>query len=104
MKHFKIAFKKSEESNHRVYKLEGKDAEFNGITKMLTYYENNRIDPALRSIGRCISVQNYEATKAKIEWEHQKSKVIAAKQEHQKSEEREEQRQTHVHKYRCTIL
>ena len=50
MKHFKIIV------NDDIYKIEGKSMEFNGIEALRTYYENNRIDPALSNIGKRINL------------------------------------------------
>ena len=54
MRHFKIIIV-SKDVNSRIYKIEEKDQEFESIDSLLAHYEGNRIDPALRSIGRAIS-------------------------------------------------
>ena len=57
MKHFEIFFEHLEA--HKVYKIDGKDQEFDGIGAMLHHYENSRIDPALKNIGRSVSENDY---------------------------------------------
>ena len=59
MKHFQISFEHFED--HKVYKIEGKTMEHAGIEEMLRHYENeeSRIDPALNSIGKCITEKEY---------------------------------------------
>ena len=59
VKHFEISFEPS--GDHKVYKISGKAEEFNAIEAMLAHYENHRIDPAIKTIGRCIKEQEWEA-------------------------------------------
>ncbi len=63
--------------SERVYKIEGKDEEFNGLGRMLIHYENNRIDPALKSIGRCITEEEYKKLPDKQEEEEEKGLLNA---------------------------
>ena len=57
MRHYKISFKDS--GNPQVYKMEGK-YEYSTMTTIYLIY---RIDPALRSIGKCITENNMNSMK-----------------------------------------
>ena len=59
MKNFKISINNS--GIHKVYKIEGKDEEFDGIGELLNHYEKNRMDPAFPTIGRRFTEQEYRA-------------------------------------------
>ena len=69
VKHFQISFEHTE--HHRIYKIEGKAEEFSGIKEMLAHYENNRIDPAFRTIGRPITEQELEEVRQAIQQQKQ---------------------------------
>jgi hypothetical protein len=47
IEHFKIIIE-----GDGKHKIDGKDKTFDGIKELLEYYEGNRIDPALKSIGQ----------------------------------------------------
>lgn len=51
--HFEISIENK--GCRKVYKIKGLTKEFNKIEDLLKHYEGTRIDPALKSIGRCIS-------------------------------------------------
>ena len=56
VKHFPITF--TSNGGQKMYKISS-DEEPKGLQAMLTYYECNRIDPALKNIGGCVSLQEY---------------------------------------------
>jgi hypothetical protein len=56
--HFKIIIE--DDGGH---KIDGKQLTFNDIRSLLEYYEHNRIDPALRSIGKAYTEDEYRRRK-----------------------------------------
>ena len=61
-KHFEI--KKS----HGKYKIRGKDMTFSSIQQLLEYYEHdNEFDPALSSIGRAYTEEDYKSDSGKCD-------------------------------------
>ena len=61
-KHF--AIEKSDTGEH---KIRGKSMTFSGIQQLLEYYEQNTIDPALRSIGKAYTEDEYKRSSGKCE-------------------------------------
>ncbi len=61
MKHFEISV--TEFEGQKQYKIDGKTRVFNGIKELLTYYENNSIDPALKNIGVGIEEEQYRTAR-----------------------------------------
>lgn len=65
MKHFEIEILES--GKNRIKGKEGDDEEFEDIGGLLTHYEQNRIDPSLRTIGRKCTEQDYKAAEKRKE-------------------------------------
>ncbi len=72
IKHFKIEIKENGK-----YKIDGKDEEFNDIGELLTEYEQNRIDQALKNIGRNCTEEHYEHTETQREAAKRKKRRAA---------------------------
>lgn len=92
IEHFEIVIE-----NTNKHRIKGKAKTFNNIQSLLEYYELNRIDPALKSIGR-----------AYTENEHEQDEETGRQQEteRQRIEEAERQREEEERqrKKMCTIL
>ena len=118
--HFKIIINKL----NRRLNIEGKTKEFENIRQLLAHYEQHRIDPALNTIGRICSEQEYEIAyqqeerrqqdnQRRLQGERQHQEEERLRQEEQQKERqrqeeerrlREEERRPREEPRICTIL
>ena len=83
MKHFKIIIKDGK------VLIDGKDEEFDDISQLLAYYENNRIDPALESIGRNCVEDDYKKMEREKREREEREQREREERERKEREERE---------------
>ena len=77
--------------------IKGKKKEFDNIKELLNHYENNRIDPALSSIGRmCPKLAEQEQCRQDEECQQEQSQQEEQRQQeeqHQQEEQRQQEEQ-----------
>ena len=105
MEHFKIIIK----DDGKVL-IDGKDEEFDDISQLLAYYENNRIDPALETIGRnCVEDDYKKMEREKREREQREREEREERKEREKKEREEREKREREQKERegeqtCTMM
>ena len=90
IEHFQIEIA----SNTGMLRVQNKTQSFDDISSLLRYYERNRIDPALRTIGEAYTEEEYkrvEQTKAMEVEKQERARRDQADRERQEQAERERQ-------------
>ena len=88
MKHFKIIIK--DDCKVLIY---GKDYEFDYIEQLLGHYENNRIDPALPTIGKNCVEKEYKDRKEREAREQKEQREREEREERDKEEKKQRDRE-----------
>ncbi len=87
--HFEIVINQNGKLN-----IKGKTREFDDIRQLLRHYEQHRIDPALKNIGRICTQQEYELAEERHQQEvrrRQEEERQQAEQDRQRLEERRQE-------------
>ena len=88
IEHFQLVI-----DNATKHRIKGKAKTFTSIQSLLKYYEQNRIDPALRSIGRVYAESEYE-----------QAEQLKRQQESARKRNEEAERQRREEERQCNIL
>lgn len=94
MEHFEITI-----HNNGRLGIRGKNKAFNNIRSLLEHYEQNRIDPALRSIGEAYTEKEYKRVQRQDE-ERQRQQ----EDERLRKQEAEREREAAAKKGKCVIV